>query len=110
MINFPSGRSQGGLIIFLQGEKRTKMPHLLAVEKLERTVKSTTAAEAQALVDGSEMAVYLLRILTLIIGDTSIRVKCYTDKKKSLVDALTSTKQMIKKLKADTLVLAEIIE
>ena len=86
------------------------MPNLLAVEKLERTVKSTLAAEAQALVDGSEMAVYLLRVIKLIIGDAAISVKCYTDNK-SIVDALKSTKQIInKKLKADTLVLTDMIE
>ena len=56
------------------------------------------------------MAVYLLRVITLIIGGTAIKVKCYTDNK-SIVDALTSTKHMInKKLKADTLVLTDMIE
>ena len=66
LMNLPSGKSQGGLIIFLQDEAGQKCPIFWQSKKLERTVKSTIAAEAQALVDGSEMAVYLLRVITLI--------------------------------------------
>ena len=109
-MNLPSGKSQYCLIIFLQDEAGQKCPIFWPSKKLERTVKSTIAAEAQALVDGSKMAVYLLRIITLIIGGTAIKIKCYTDNT-SIVDALTSTKHMInKKLKADTLALTDMIE
>ena len=110
LMSLPSGKSQGGLIIFLQDEKGQKCPIFWQSKKLERTVKSTLAAKAQSLVDGSEMAVYLLRVIKLIIGDAAINVKCYTDNK-SIVDALKSTKQITnKKLKADTLVLTDMIE
>ena len=109
LMNLPNGKSQGGLIIFLQDKAGQKCPIFWKSKKLERTVRSTIAAEAQALADGSEMAYYLLRVIALIIGDNSIKVKCYTDNK-SIVDALSSTKQMNKKLKADTLVLTDMIE
>ena len=71
-------------------------------------VKSSLGAETQALVEGAEYGSYLASILKNVLGNISIKVKCYTDSK-SLVDSLTSLKQMEPAMKQDTLVVRDML-
>ena len=106
--NLPNGKSQGGLIIFLQDTQGNRCPIFWRSKKLERVVKSSLGAETQALVEGAEYGSYLASILKNVLGNISIKVKCYTDSK-SLVDSLTSLKQMEPAMKQDTLVVRDML-
>ena len=107
--NLPNGKSQGGLIIFLQDEIGNKCPIFWRSKKLERVVKSSLAAETQALVEGAEYAVCIAGIIKMIFSDIKIKINCYTDSK-SLVDSLSSLKQQEPCLRQDTLVLKDMLE
>ena len=108
--NLPNGKSQGGLIIFLQDSFGKRCPIFWKSKKLERTVLSTLAAETQALVEGAQMGVYLAGILRHLVENIIVHVKCYTDSK-SLVDALTSTTQVENpRLRQETLVLKDMLD
>ena len=102
--NLQNGKSQGGLIIFLQDLNGDRCPIFWRSKKLERVVKSSLAAEAQALVEGAEYGVYLARLMKLLIRNINVKVKCYKDSK-SLVDLLSYLKQMEPCMKQDTLVI-----
>ena len=107
--NLPNGKSQGGLIIFLQDEFGNKCPLYWRSKKLDRVVKSSLSAETQALVEGAEYAVCLASIIKMLFSDTRIKVNCYTDSK-SLVDSLSSLKQQEPCFRQDTLVLKDMLE
>ena len=73
-------------------------------------VKSTLSAEALYLLDGAEMAVYLIRILDEISGCGWLRIRCFVDNK-SLVDALQSYKGVEdKRLRINIAALREMLE
>ena len=91
--NLPNGKSQSGLLIFLQDDSGNKCPILWKSKRLQRVVTSTLAAETQALVYGAETLVYLAALLKQLKMLDEIEIFCYTDNK-SIVDALTSTKQI----------------
>ena len=107
--NLQNGKSQGGLIIFLQDSYGNRCPIFWRSKKLERVVKSSLAAETQALVEGAQYADYLASILKELIINIDVKVKCYTDSK-SLVDSLSSLKQMEPCMKQDTLVVRDMLE
>ena len=83
--NLQNGKSQGGLIIFLQDSYGNRCPIFWRSKKLKRVVKFSLAAETQALVEGAEYGVYLASIMKLLIRNINVKVKCYTDSK-SIVD------------------------
>ena len=107
--NLPNGKSQGGLIIFLKDEFGNKCPIYWRSKKLERVVKSSLAAETQALVEGAEYTVCIASILKMLFNVIEIKVNCYTDSK-SLVDSLSSLKQQEPCFRQDTLVLKDMLE
>ena len=86
------------------------MPYLLAIKKVERVVKSTLAAETLALVEGAEASFYIASILKEMTKAEEIPIKCKVDNK-SLVDALSSSKQVDgKRLRIDIAVLDDMLE
>ena len=109
--NITGGVSQGGYIVFLACLNGLKCPISWQSRRIRRVVKSTLAAEALALLDGAEAAVYLVQIIREIGGDKSqLKVKCYVDNK-SLVDALYSSKSVDdKRLRIDIAVLKDMME
>ena len=85
------------------------MLNLLEVKKLERVVKSSLAAETQALAEGAEFCSYVADILKLLIKDTVVKINCYTDCK-SLVDSLSSLKKMEPCMKQETFVIRDMLD
>ena len=87
--NLPDGVSSTmGLVIFLAGDNRLA-PISWRANKIRRVVKSTLAAEALALQEGIDEAIYLQRMLAEMSLQVPIHV--FVDNK-GLVDALHSTK------------------
>ena len=108
--NLPNCKSQKGVLIFLQDEFGKRCPLFWKSKKIERTVKSSIAAENLALVDGAGKCVELAQILRQIIEGIDIKIICYTDNK-SIVDAISSTKKMDNPmLNVDSLILREYLE
>ena len=107
--NLQNGNSQGGLIIFLQDLHGKRCPIFWRSKKLERVVKSSLAAETQALAEGAEFCSYVADILKLLIKDTVVKINCYTDCK-SLVDSLSSLKKMEPCMKQETLVIRDMLD
>ena len=77
---------------------------------MKRVVKSTLAAETLALVEGAEASFYIASILKEMTKVEEITIKCKVDNK-SLVDALSSSKQVDdKRLRIDIAVLDDMLE
>ena len=73
-------------------------------------VKSTLSAEAMALLECAEAAVYIAGILHELSGGERCRIRCFVDNK-SLVDALKSCKQVEdRRLRIDIAVLRNMLE
>ena len=108
--NLPNSGSQGGLIVFLRDESGQRCPIYWQSRKLKRVVKSTLAAETLALVEGAEVSFYIASILKEMTRTKEIPIKCKVDNK-SLVDALSSSKQVDdKRLRIDIAVLDDMLE
>ena len=58
--NLPNGGSQGGYIIFLCGDQNMCVPLNWESKPIRRVVRSSLAAEALALADALDDAVYLM--------------------------------------------------
>ena len=86
--NLPGGSSQGGFIIFLQGQSRAS-PLIWRSHKLKRVVKSAMAAETMALLEGAEYAM-LMKVLIKEITRVDVPITCITDNK-SLCEAVKGT-------------------
>ena len=70
-------------------------------------VKSTLAAETLALVEGAEVSFYIASIIQEVTKLKDVPIHCFVDNK-SLVDALSSSKQVEdRRLRVDIAVLDE---
>ena len=109
--NLPNSGSQGGMIIFLRDGFGKKCPIYWQSRKLKRVVKSTLAAETLALVEGAEVSFYIASIIKEITKmKEEMPIQCKVDNK-SLVDALSSSKQVDdRRLRIDIAVLDEMLE
>lgn len=107
--NLVGSGSQGGFIIFLRGEDE-RCPIYWQSKRIRRVVKSTLSAEALALLDCLEAAVYLARILQEISGCGNLKIRSFVDNK-SLVDSLHSSRSVDdKRLRIDIAVLRGMLE
>lgn len=107
--NLAGSGSQGGFVIFLWSDGEQRCPIYWQSKKIRRAVKSTFSAEALALLECAEMAVYLAKILHEISGCESLKIRCYTDNK-SMVNALHSCRSVEdKRLRIDTAVLRDVL-
>ena len=96
--------------MFLRDESGQRCPIYWQSRKLKRVVKSTLAAETLALVEGAEVSFYIASILKEMTRTKEIPIKCKVDNK-SLVDALSSSKQVDdKRLRIDIAVLDDMLE
>ena len=78
--NFPDGRSNGGQIIFLTSNGNKYCPLVWNSIKVKRPLRFTLAAEAIALNEGCESAIFIPKILELLkIGE--IPLLAITDNK-----------------------------
>ena len=111
--NLMDGGSQGGYVIFLQGETGKYLPISWQSKRIKRVVKSTLAAETLAMVDAAEAAVYYRKFLLDLLGlCDSIRVVpivCCTDNS-SMYDAVhSSTQVQDKRLRIEIAILREML-
>ena len=107
--NLPDGGSQGGFIIFLSDSSHNRCPVLWQSRKVRRVVKSTLSAEALALLDCAEAAVYLQGILEQITH-RCVKINCYVDNQ-SLADTVYSSKTLEdRRLRIDIAVLRDMIK
>lgn len=99
--NLPDGSSStGGYVIFLTGKDKKSVPLDWSASKIKRTVHSTLAAEALAMLDSVDNAVYIGSMITELyrgqFKKNEIPVTVYTDSK-SVHENLHSTKQVNEK-------------
>ena len=109
--NLPGGGSQGGFIILLRDPVGSRCPIYWQTRKIRRVVKSTLAAEALALLDCAEAAVYVAAVMSELAHCVSkVKIHCYIDNK-SLLDALYSSKRVDdRRLRLDLAVLQDMLE
>ena len=98
--NLKCGGSQGGLLVFLEGNDRKYMLLAWQSRKLKRIVKSTLTAETLALEEVIEVA-YIIRCLLLEIlkleqQNQILPIKCITDSN-FLHNAVYSSKALTEK-------------
>ena len=90
--NLPDSGSQGGHIVFLS-DGRNCSPLAWHSTRVKRIVRSSTASELLALLDGCDTAFLMSRLISEIYSGrrgVSIPIECYTDSK-NLFDAAHST-------------------
>ena len=90
--NLENCGSQGGSIVFLQGENGSTVPISWQSKKLKRVVRSTSGAETLALLDGIDNCVLIKTMLQEIFGSSiefpiKARIDC-----KNLRDLIHSSK------------------
>ncbi|KAK3874883.1 hypothetical protein Pcinc_020202 [Petrolisthes cinctipes] len=108
--NLVGNGSQGGFVIFLRDASEARCPIFWQTRKIRRVVKSTLSAEALALLECAETAVYLASILSELSGSGKFKIKCFVDNK-SLVDALYSSRSVEdRRLRIDIAVLQDMLE
>ena len=108
--NLPDRGSQGGTIIFLKDSFGQRCPLFWQSKKLKRVVRSTLAAEASALAEGAERAIYIAKKIEEITKCTQIQIRCFVDNK-SVVDALQSGKEVDGRLsRIDMAAIEEMVE
>ena len=108
--NLPCGGSQGGVIIFLVNSENKSCPLIWKSFKVKRVVRSTTAAETLACVDGSEKALLLSKAVGEIYGVDKIPITCMTDNK-NLYDAAHTTKTVVDaRLRVDMAIVRQMID
>ena len=107
--NLSTGGSQGGMVIFLKDSSGLRCPIFWQSRKLKRVVKSTLAAETLALGEGAEASFYIASILKEVTKTKEMPINCFVDNK-SLVDALSSSKQVEdRRLRIDIAVLDDML-
>ena len=110
--NLPDGvSSAGGHLIFLLGEEMRSCLVMWASKKIKRVVKSTTAAEALALAEGLENAVFLQSMLYELLSK-HVPIVGFTDSR-NLAITVNSIKHpsiVEKRLRLDIASIKEMIE
>lgn len=99
--NLPDGHSSaGGYLILLVGVDYRCCPLDWSATKIKRVVHSTLAAEALAMLESMDNAIYLANLINEMYkneyNDNKIPIEVYTDNQ-SLKDNLQSTKQVSEK-------------
>ena len=110
--NLPEGGSQEGHIVFIC-DKNKCAPIAWMSGKIKRVVRSTLAAEANALNDACGNGMFLKRMLSEIIIDQSrkdIPVSAFTDNKSTFDAIHSSTSVNDRKLRLEIAVLRQYVE
>ena len=81
--NVKNGGSQGGFIILIGDKSANVAPIYWASKRLKRVVKSTMAAEALALLEAIDSAIFIRQILSEMLLDdylsNSVPIECFVD-------------------------------
>lgn len=102
--------SAGAYVIFLVDDEEKCCILSWSANKIKRVVRSTTAAEALALNQGLEDALYLECILSEVLNIEAIPIYAFTDSR-NLYESLHSTKPVEeKRLRIDIATLQEMIQ
>ena len=106
--NLPDSGSQGAFILFLCDPNGHQCPIQWQSRKIRRVVKSTLAAEALALLEGAEAAVYIGRVFWELTKKIA-PIDCFVDNK-SLCDAIYSSNAIEdRRLRIDVAVLRNML-
>ena len=110
--NLPDGvSSAGGHVVLLGGKDGNCSPISWSATRLKRVVKSTTAAESLAMLEGLEDAIYQQSILSELLtkGRNKIKIEAHTDSR-NLAESIRSTKSSSeKRLRIDIAAMKEMI-
>jgi hypothetical protein len=107
--NLPSGGSQGGTLVLLEGNGKVA-PIIWMSKKLNRVTKSPFAAETMAQAEAADAGVLIAKMIEEVFKSATIQVECRTDSK-SLIDHLqTSHVIQDSRLRVDIARLKEMIE
>ena len=87
--NLPSGASQGGTLVFLEGNGRVA-PIIWQSKKLNRVTKSPFASETMAGAETADAGVLIAAMVTELFRIPTPTVECWTDSK-SLIDHLNTS-------------------
>ena len=88
--NLTNGASQGGFIVFIEGNGRLS-PLVWRSKKLDRVTKSPLASEAMAFAEAADAGYLVSEMIKEIFGtERKVDVNCYSDSK-SLKDHLESS-------------------
>ena len=113
--NLRDGGSQGGYVIFLEGQNGNCSPLMWQSKKLRRVVKSTVAAETLSQVKAPPACFWLSSMLKEVLLDSQDRspqysIECRTDSHQ-LYDAAYSIRPVLdKRVRIDTALLKEMLE
>ena len=107
--NLPNGGSQGGHIIFICDKNNNSCPLSWSSTKIKRVVRSTLAAEAIALNNACDNAMYLSNLVKNLSGEkeSKLPITAFTDSKSTLDAIHSSTSVSDKKLRLEIAVLRE---
>ena len=107
--NLHDGGSQGGHIVLLSDDDDNCCPIAWLSSRIKRVVHSTLAAETLSMIDGTNTAFYILKLLRDIVECRQI-IDVFTDNK-SLYETTHSKKPCTdKRLRVDVSALKEMIE
>ena len=108
--NLKDGSSQGGNMIFLADEKGDVSPLYWSSRKFRRVCRSTIAAETSAVLDETDLCIWLTHIINEIDDQSLLTTLVRTDNK-SLSEAVYSTKAVEeKRLRVEIAALRESVE
>ena len=98
--NVKNGGSQGGYVVFITDAKNKACPLCWSSKRLKRVVRSTLAAEALALLEALDSAIFIRQFLSEILHQDAksafIPIKCFIDNNDLFV-ALSSSKNVAEK-------------
>ena len=109
--NLKGGASQGAHIIFLKGQNGHYSPVSWKSKKLKRVVKSTMAAEGQAMTEGADESFAINGFIKELLQTESVLPIYVRTDNNSLAQTVYSTKQISdKRFQMDVSVLREMLE
>jgi hypothetical protein len=88
--NLPNGGSQGGFLVFIEGNERLS-PLVWRSKKLDRVTKSPLASEAMSFAEAADAGYLISEMIKEVCGrSTKVEINCFSDSK-SLKDHLESS-------------------
>ena len=108
--NLPNGGSQGGFLVFIEGNERLS-PLVWRSKKLDRVTKSPLASEAMSFAEAADAGYLISEMIKEVCGrSTKVEINCFSDSK-SLKDHLESSNIISDlRLKVDMARMQEMVE
>ena len=108
--NLPKGASQGGFLVFLQGQNELMTLISWKSHKLKRVAKSAMAAETMAFLEAAEYATLLKCLVCEMYNIQQIPIVCVTDNKSLYQSSSSSSVIEDKRVYIDICAIREMIE